>query len=59
MTVKTREEHYNARHRAGYLTPLLIFACLKYQAEVQIEGEIVEMMMIYGSEVVLVQLLEQ
>lgn len=58
MTVKTQEEGYSARRtgRTGYLTPLLIFACLKYQVEV---GEqryrqrgIVEMMMNNGSEVV-------
>lgn len=38
MTVKTQEEGYSARRSAGYLTPLLIFACLKYQAEVGEQG---------------------
>lgn len=59
MTVKTREEGYGARRNAGHLTPLLIFASLKYRAEVGDQGyrqrEIVEMMMNNGSEVVSVE----
>ena len=43
MTVKTREGGYAARRAAGYLTPLLIFACLKYQPEAGEQEEQTEM----------------
>lgn len=62
MTVKTQEEGYSARRSTGYLTPLLIFACLKYRAEVGEQGyrrrDIVEMMMNNGTEVVSMQIVD-
>lgn len=54
MTVKTRQIGDGARRNTGHLTPLLIYACLKYLAGVskQRQRQVVEMMMNNCSEVV-------